>query len=149
MIDEPTIIEITIPGRPRHQERPRVARHGGYVYKSKKQRENEAEFIGLVLQALDGRPRDVIPANVPVELSAIYHFVIPKSKRKHLRTGDPHTPKPDTDNLTKFVKDCLNGLIWHDDAQVYTEFAVKLWTEEDADTIITIRPRYDIAVNSI
>jgi len=29
-----------------------------------------------------------------------------------------HTKKPDLDNMVKFVKDCLNGEVWHDDSQV-------------------------------
>lgn len=149
MIDEPTIIEITIPGRPRQQDRPRVAPQGGFVYKSRKQKQKEAEFVDLVCDALGGRPREVIPAGVPIEITVVSRFEIPKSRRKDLRTGDPHTQKPDADNLTKFVKDCLNGLIWHDDAQVYAEFATKLWTENDPDTIVTIRPRYDMAAKGI
>lgn len=43
------------------------------------------------------------------------------SKNKH-----PHV-KPDVDNFSKAILDAMNGLIWHDDAQICELQAVKMY----------------------
>ena len=41
--------------------------------------------------------------------------------------GEPHTDKPDTDNLQKGLKDIMTELgWWEDDAQVFSERATKI-----------------------
>ena len=50
-------------------------------------------------------------------------FPPPKSASKKVRTamlrGEPHTKKPDLDNLAKQIKDAMTRLqFWHDDRQV-------------------------------
>ena len=42
-----------------------------------------------------------------------------------------HTQKPDSDNIGKFVGDCLSGLAFHDDAQVHSLRVEKEWTPDD------------------
>jgi len=49
-----------------------------------------------------------------------------------------HTKKPDADNCLKFVKDCLNGIVWHDDAQVACVKAMKVLADKPM-TKITVR----------
>ena len=38
-----------------------------------------------------------------------------------------HDSKPDVDNLVKLVNDAANGILWHDDAQVVSVYARKVW----------------------
>lgn len=43
--------------------------------------------------------------------------------------GEPHTAKPDTDNLDKGLKDIMTKLgWWNDDCQVFSEQIVKVWS---------------------
>ncbi len=49
-----------------------------------------------------------------------------------------HTKRPDLDNCVKFVKDCLNGIVWWDDSQVYEVHAKKIY-DENPRTYIIIR----------
>ncbi|MGB6231196.1 MAG: RusA family crossover junction endodeoxyribonuclease, partial [Litorimonas sp.] len=53
------------------------------------------------------------------------------------RMGSPHAIKPDGDNLAKLVKDALNGLAYHDDAQVSTTIVEKQWSDHDR-TVVTL-----------
>jgi len=55
----------------------------------------------------------------PLHVGVVFRFERPKSvKREH------HTIKPDLDNLVKCL-DALNGVIWHDDAQIVSLSATK------------------------
>jgi Holliday junction resolvase RusA-like endonuclease len=53
----------------------------------------------------------------------------------------PHTCKPDLDNLVKAIKDCLSGLVWHDDAQVCYMSCAKLYVAsgDSPGASVTIR----------
>lgn len=43
--------------------------------------------------------------------------------------GEPHTDKPDTDNLEKGLKDIMTKLgWWEDDCQVFSEHATKIYS---------------------
>lgn len=62
----------------------------------------------------------------------------PKSRKK-----DEHpTSRPDVDNYAKLVLDALNGIAWHDDAQVVSLSILKAWTDPDygSHTRIDITP---------
>ena len=60
------------------------------------------------------------PLDGPVTLSCV--FVMPRPKRliwkRREMPREPHTGKPDLDNLIKSLKDALKGLAWRDDSQV-------------------------------
>jgi Holliday junction resolvase RusA-like endonuclease len=66
------------------------------------------------------------------------HYGTGKNRNK-LKSASPewHSKKPDLDNLVKFVKDCLNGIAWKDDAQVVTLAATKKY-DENPRTMIEI-----------
>ena len=69
-----------------------------------------------------------------VELKLGFCFSVPKSYSKK-KTDEAlngflkHTKKPDLDNLIKAVKDALNGIVWHDDSQVFLVTAEKIYVE--------------------
>lgn len=59
-------------------------------------------------------------------IEAVYFIPMPDSwskKKKELMNGMPHKTKPDTDNITKAVKDAL----LKDDSVVWYEVAEKRW----------------------
>ncbi len=43
--------------------------------------------------------------------------------------------RPDIDNYNKFLSDCLNGIVWVDDAQVVELNAKKLYGEKEKTLI--------------
>lgn len=71
---------------------------------------------------------------VPLFLDCVFYMPIVKGtsqkKRKQMLAGEIiHTKKPDKDNLEKFVMDCCNGVVWHDDSQVAHGRQRKLFAE--------------------
>jgi len=125
---------ITIPGTPTRQRRAR-SKNGQRPYDP--QKKEKADFIRLVQGQVN--PSEKIRKHIPVRMSFFFYFKRPES---HYRTGKnshiltPSAPQypskastPDLDNLIKFVKDCLNGVAYHDDCQVVIYgFAIKLYS---------------------
>lgn len=68
-----------------------------------------------VAQAFSGAPM-----SGPVALWV--KFVMPRPQRLQWKTRQmprqPHTSKPDVDNLAKALKDAMTGLVWRDDSQI-------------------------------
>lgn len=87
-------------------------------------------------------PRDfkVLEKGTPVIMECCFCFPIPQSASHKKRTMMreqiiKHTKKPDLDNLLKFVKDCLNSSVWHDDSQVVHVEAIKEYSDNPRTTI--------------
>ena len=55
-----------------------------------------------------------------------------KRHKKGLRSTAPRTyhQKPDSDNIAKFVNDCLSGLAFHDDCQINHLEVKKEWVND-------------------
>ena len=120
-----------VPGVPVAKARPRFYRRGKFVGVFNSQDTEEGKFLLLSRSQI---PR-MAPQGVPVSLSALFFFPIPKSLPKKARAeimagADCHVKKPDGDNCIKFVKDCLNGVAWHDDAQVCVVKYSKTYSEQ-------------------
>ena len=65
----------------------------------------------------------------PSRQHIIFHVAMPKSwskKKRHIFNGQPHTHKPDVDNLLKALLDAIFG----DDAHIWDIRASKLWAEQ-------------------
>lgn len=83
------------------------------------------------------------PTPHAVELSVT--FLFPRPQRLVWKTRPmtrlPLTIKPDGDNLIKAVKDALTGVVWEDDAQVFSGAYVKLYCAggEQPRTIVTAK----------
>ena len=74
-------------------------------------------------------------ANCAVSVDIIFQFKDSRVGRKGLQY-----PKPDVDNLSKFVLDALQstfleGIIWGDDKQVVKLSAIKVYNDKDLITI--------------
>lgn len=134
--------EFTIPGKPCGKQRPRFG--GGRTYTPAK----TVNYENLVRLCFKQAYPDSLPIPPKTEISAhiTAYFPIPQSvsrKRRELmkQTFICPTVKPDTDNIAKIVLDALNGLAYHDDAQIVNltlckvygdvpRVAVELSTEE-------------------
>jgi Holliday junction resolvase RusA-like endonuclease len=68
------------------------------------------------------------PLTCPVTVVLAFSMPMPKSQR-HVRAGQPHTKRPDLDNLEKLVLDALNGVAYADDSQVWSKSSRKEYGE--------------------
>lgn len=125
-------VNLTLPLEPVPKGRPRFnkTQYGVMPYTPPKTKRFEQDVALLYYQS--DSPQ--FERNVPIEVSIEFGMVIPASstkKRKQLMLQGliHHTVKPDLDNLTKAVLDALNGLAWHDDAQISKLYVRKLYTE--------------------
>lgn len=118
---------ITVPGAPIAKKRPRFFRRGNFVGAFNPQETEEGRWLWSATQGL-GAAFSVLTD--PIELSFTFFMPIPSSisakKRLELKH---HIKKPDIDNCLKFCLDCLNGVLFHDDRQVYKVEAVKLYSD--------------------
>jgi Holliday junction resolvase RusA-like endonuclease len=125
---------LMIPGKPIAKKRPRFARRGNFVTTYNDQQTEEGKFICLMqTQTKQHKP---IPAGTAIYLNLYFLLPIPKgTSQKKIDSGLAHTKRPDLDNLIKFVKDCANGILWHDDSQVVSVEAHKYYGTEPATKI--------------
>jgi Holliday junction resolvase RusA-like endonuclease len=72
-----------------------------------------------------------------VKLDVIYYMPIPKDtskkKRKALKW---HIKRPDEDNMTKLIKDCMSGIVYKDDSQVADARYRKIYSDNPRTEII-------------
>lgn len=60
-----------------------------------------------------------------------YYMPLPKSwseKKKNKMLNQPHVSRPDIDNLLKFTFDCMNGIVFKDDSQIYHLASEKIYS---------------------
>ena len=134
------LVFITIPMRPVSQHRPRAGRNG-IMYKDKAQKKNEALFKSLLDDFLLGVPWfKPFTSEQVIHIEMVFVFKTPASKRKSIPTDRVtwYKPRPDVDNLCKFVMDCGNGVLWEDDCQCVSLNASKIYGVKD-EIIIKIR----------
>lgn len=132
-------IQITIPGKPIAKKRPKFFRRGKNVGTYNCQETEEGRFMAQLSAA---RPEGFELIKGPIDLTLRFWMPIPASasakKRKAMENSEiRHINKPDLDNLVKFVKDCANGILWHDDSQVDGMWVTKDYAREP-ETSITI-----------
>lgn len=133
--------EIIIPGVPIAQHRPRFARRGKFVATYSDQATEAGKFLLLAKQQIP----EVAPQGTPVALECIFYFPWPASITKKSRKAieerqSVHCKKPDASNCLKFVEDCLNGIAWYDDSQVWLVLCRKYY-DNSPRTQLTIRWR--------
>lgn len=116
-------LKFRIPGECRGKMRPKASAFGGHakVYTPAKQVEYE-NWVRLCFKNAfpDFEP---IEAGRPIEAHISVFLAVPqafsKKKRKEALEGIiKPTRKPDVDNAAKSVLDSLNGISFHDDAQI-------------------------------
>ena len=134
---------LVIEGDPRPLLRARIVRRGRHAALMDPEENVSAKALFQSVWLRAGRPR--LERGVPIELELVCMFARPASHygtgRNHLevrgRAPVFHTQRPDLDNLVKLVKDALNGLAWHDDSQIVSLSANKLWTTETPRTLVS------------
>lgn len=137
------MINIDLYGDPVAMTRPRFARRGNFVHTYDPQANLKETFKWQI----KSQYRDE-PIKAPVSLDITFYMPIPKStskrkKRQMLNGVCFHMVKPDIDNLSKFLLDCLNKIVLEDDAQVI-ELRTKKIYSENPGTLVRIFPREQI-----
>jgi Holliday junction resolvase RusA-like endonuclease len=108
------------------KSRPRLGLHG-HVYTTKKTKQNETE-IKLHAQS---QLQEFAVSEKPFQVFIKFKFTQKKSNKTRL-----HTQRPDLDNMLKTLLDALNGVIWHDDSQVFSVTATKEWADKPGIEVV-------------
>lgn len=108
-----------IPPTSTHQERGFTVINGKRRYYNRGNGDSEQKLEAHLFQHV---PEE--PAGGAVQLIVKWCFPL---KGKHT-DGEPHTNKPDADNLCKSLLDIMTKLrFWNDDKQVYSLVCEKFW----------------------
>ena len=130
---------FVVPGEPQSKARPRFRSFnvGGRMVTSTYTPKQTVQYEQLIRSAYiaANRSQPVYEAGTKIAVRIWAYFGVPKSTSKRNRTlmlaGQIRpTKKPDVDNLIKAVCDALNGIAYHDDAQVTSVFCAKFYDEE-------------------
>lgn len=126
-----------MPGQPVPKARARVTKDGHAFTPAKTKA--YSDLVGVLCRVAAWQTG---PLDGPVALSVNF-IVKPPAKMPSGRTLP--TTKPDIDNLIKAIMDGMNGIAWHDDAQVVSVSATKAYGEPVA--YVSVAP-IKIAVTS-
>lgn len=122
------MIELFIEGRPIPKARARVTM-GGHAYTPKRTKEYEGLVKREAAEVMDGSP----PTDRPVTVTVCVVF-----GHKTKTEADPHTSRPDLDNVVKSVTDALNGVVYLDDSQIVGIAATKSYGTPEG-VAVTVR----------
>ena len=141
----PQELYFVVKGKPIAKKRPRFVRRGKFVGTYNPQETEEGRFLWDVKAQIGNRK----PIEGPIIIQMTFYMPRPKN---HFGSGKNegvlkktaprfHTSTPDLDNLEKFVFDCLNGVVWIDDALVVKATSIKAYAPVlgNESTEITIR----------
>lgn len=135
--------EFTIPGKPTGKGRPRFSRYG-HTY-TPEQTTNYENLVKVCFKQAYPRA-EPFPQKIELcaDIKAYYPIPASTSKIKKQKMKDgvyKPTVKPDVDNVTKIILDSLNGIAYHDDAQIVVLRAEKLYSDEPhVDVMIGVLP---------
>lgn len=123
------------------QLRPRVSSRGGYVrvYDPPKVKQFKSLLRSLAVNQYT-RP----PLLGPLSVSLTFYRPVQKSisqteRERRLSNQSKPVVKPDTDNYIKATLDALNGILWHDDAQIVKIEAEKKYSDHPKITV-SVKP---------
>lgn len=112
-------IKFNVPGEPKGKGRPRFTK-SGHTYTPKGTVDYE-KLVKLSYRQQVGNT--VFEKGVPLRIEVDVYFSTPKSVSKKtyekmIAGAVKPAKKPDVDNILKIIADALNGLAYHDDAQI-------------------------------
>lgn len=123
-------LEFTVKGEPQGKGRPRFTRIGKPYTP-----ENTASYEEKVRLAYwEQCGMEMAAAGIPLTLEITAVFGVPERfskavRQKMLAWEILPTKRPDADNIAKIIADALNGVAWHDDAQVVSMAVSKVYGE--------------------
>lgn len=126
-------VRFTVPGEPQGKGRPRFSRFGPVRTFTPDKTAVYENLIKLEYQAQAGGAR--FPDGAVLGISVTAYYAIPKrasrKARQQMLAGlILPTKKPDWDNIGKAVADALNGIAYHDDAQIAEGTVRKAYGDE-------------------
>jgi Holliday junction resolvase RusA-like endonuclease len=132
-----TTLHFTIAGEPVGKARPRFTR-SGHTYTPAK----TVNYENLVKLSFTDQIGYFVPNKEPVRMQLMAYYKIPKSTPKKylpdMKKGIIQPmKKPDADNIIKSVADALNGIAYHDDAQIVSVLCNKYYSD---------RPRVEVTL---
>lgn len=133
-------IDLLVPGEPRGKARPRFDRATGRVFtptaSMRAEHRIQVEWISI------GRPTVEGPLSLEIDI------VLRRPQNHYKSDGGLSaagarsvrpTKRPDWDNVAKLVADALNGMAYHDDAQIVEAHTSKRWANRDEQEHTRIR----------
>lgn len=142
-IPEPMPIFLVIPGKPVEKKTARFKSRGGKKPYDPQKAEKEAWLWEAIPQIRQNHYKEMTgPLKVCIDFIMPVLKNTPQYKLKQLEEGKIlwHIVKPDTDNLVKWVGDCLTKILWHDDSQIVILHTMKRYG---------IHPRTEINVEEL
>ena len=133
----PNPLVIVVPGAMRGKGRPRFARMGKGVRAFTDAATANAEtWVKACAIEQVGQPMLATALAMNVSVIVPIPRSWPKKRQEQARRGELlPTGKPDLDNIVKLIADALNGIVWHDDAQVCALSTTKAYGDEPQTTI--------------
>jgi Holliday junction resolvase RusA-like endonuclease len=121
------MISFFIPGSPKALKRHKTYRGGKFNVNVDPSKGDKEDFL---VMAMANRPKS--PFREPLEVRMIFFFPRPKAHfnaRGALKASAPYwyTPKPDLDNLIKFIFDALESVYWHNDSYIVNSDIKKVY----------------------
>ena len=116
-------VEFTIPGKPVAKQRPRKGAQGRFYTPARTMRFEQDVATAYLAAGGVKQPDYIGEVSIHITLTRPYPASWPKWRRNPLAA----TARPDADNLAKSVADGLNGVAYHDDAQVTYLSVSKEW----------------------
>ena len=118
---------FTIPGKPTPWKR--SGRNGRATYST--QTSKKRDIGTLANAAMSAAGLRCVAKDVPVAMTVYAVFKLPQRipKGDTRRMGSKHLLTPDADNITKLIKDALNGVAYADDCQVFQINCEKVWSD--------------------
>lgn len=124
--------EFCIYGEPQGKGRPRFSTYGGKV--TTRTPDKTVLYENLVVTEYRNQSGKRFPDDAMLDVRIIAYYGIPKSASKKKRQAmlDKQirpTKKPDFDNIGKVICDSLNGIAYHDDAQIVDSQVRKFYSD--------------------
>lgn len=133
------MIILNLYGNPIAQKRPRFRRTEAYVQTYDPQVKEKETYRWQIQTQFRNTP-----LQTPLKIEIVFFMPIPAStsairKKEMIANVLHHMKRPDVDNMAKFMLDCMNGLVFHDDSQIWDLHCQKIYAEEPG-TLIKITP---------